>query len=121
MPVEILAGETVRETDGLAMSSRNAYLSAQERAVAGRLNVIMREAVAAIEAGGAIAPALARAEADIRTAGFTGIDYVALHDEAAFEPIGTDALTSPARLLAAVQLGATRLIDNFPVTPDARA
>jgi pantoate--beta-alanine ligase len=119
IPVEILAGETVREPDGLAMSSRNAYLSAAERAVAGRLNVILREAVAAIERGGVVATALSRAEADIRAAGFSGIDYVALHDEAAFGEITTPQLTVRARLLAAVQLGGTRLIDNYAVRAPA--
>ncbi len=117
IPVEILAGETVREPDGLAMSSRNAYLTPHEREVAGKLNLILREARAAIEGGGAIAAALAGAEADIRAAGFSGVDYVALHDETAFARIATSTLTMPARLLAAVQLGATRLIDNLPVRP----
>lgn len=115
IPVEILAGETVREADGLAMSSRNAYLSADERAIAGKLNVILREAITTIEAGGPITPALAAAEAQIRAAGFTSIDYVALHDETALVRIATPTLTVPARLLAAVQLGGTRLIDNMAV------
>jgi pantoate--beta-alanine ligase len=119
IPVEILAGETVREADGLAMSSRNAYLNARERVVAGKLNLILREAAVAIASGAPIAPALARAEGAIRDAGFTSIDYVALHDVTAFERIATDVLATPARLLAAVQLGATRLIDNLPVTPNA--
>lgn len=117
IPVEILAGETVREADGLAMSSRNAYLSIAERAVAGKLNVIARAAIAAIEAGGAVAPTLAKAEAEILAAGFSSIDYVALHDETAFARIDTPVLNVPARLLVAVQLGATRLIDNFAVRP----
>jgi len=120
IPVEIIAGETVREPDGLAMSSRNAYLTADERRAAGKLNTILREAVATIEAGGFIAPALARAEADILAAGFASIDYVALHDESTFLRVEAQRLEVPARLLAAAQLGATRLIDNFAVRTGAR-
>jgi len=117
IPVEILAGETVREADGLAMSSRNAYLSADERAAAGKLNVIARQAIAAIESGCAIAPAIAKAESDILAADFSSVDYVALRDADLLAHIDTPTLTVPARLLVAAQLGATRLIDNFAVKP----
>lgn len=115
IPVKILAAETVREADGLAMSSRNAYLSAEERKAAGQLNVIARAAVATIEGGGVIATALASAEGALREAGFSPIDYVALHDATTLAPIETPTLKQPARLLLAAHLGATRLIDNFAV------
>jgi pantoate--beta-alanine ligase len=115
IPVEILAGETVREADGLAMSSRNAYLTPEQRKVAGRLNVIARAAVATIEGGGDIASALADADAALRAAGFSPIDYVALHDAATLAPIATPTLKQAGRLLVAAHLGATRLIDNFAV------
>jgi pantoate--beta-alanine ligase len=115
IPVEILAGETVREADGLAMSSRNAYLTPEQRKVAGRLNVIARAAVAKIEGGGDIASALAEADAALRAAGFSPIDYVALHDAATLAPIATPTLKQAGRLLVAAHLGATRLIDNFAV------
>lgn len=115
IPVEILAGETVREADGLAMSSRNAYLTPEQRTVAGRLNVIARAAIARVEAGGEIAGALIEAEATLRAVGFAPIDYVALHDATTLAKIDTPSLKTPARLLVAAHLGGTRLIDNFAV------
>lgn len=115
IPVEILAGETVREPDGLAMSSRNAYLTPAQRETAGLLNVIARDAIAKIEAGGAISPALSEAKAALAAAGFSPIDYVALHDATTLAEIGTPTLQQAARLLVAAHLGGTRLIDNFAV------
>ena len=115
IPVEILAGETVREPDGLAMSSRNAYLGADQRRIAGQLNVIARAAIAKIEAGGDIAVSLLEAETALRASGFSPIDYVALHDAATLAKIETQTLKSRARLLVAAHLGGTRLIDNFAV------
>lgn len=115
IPVEILAGETMRETDGLAMSSRNAYLSAEHRKIAGQLNVIARAAIAKIETGGDIFAALSEAHAALAVAGFSPIDYVALHDAATLTRIETPTLKADARLLIAAHLGGTRLIDNFAV------
>jgi pantoate--beta-alanine ligase len=117
IPVEIVAGETVREADGLAMSSRNVYLSPAERLVAGRFNGVLRAAVSALEAGAAIAPVLARCEAELLAAGFARIDYVALRDAADLAPLPGPATDRPARLLAAVAVGSTRLLDNFAVSP----
>lgn len=111
IPVEILAGETVREADGLAMSSRNAYLTADERAIAGKLNLVMREAAAAIVAGAPAQATLAEAQTRLVQLGFSPIDYVSLCDTQNLSP----ADRAPARLLVAAWLGRTRLIDNFPV------
>lgn len=119
IPCEIVPGPIVREADGLAMSSRNAYLSAPEREVAGRFNGVLREAVRAIEAGEAVAPALARCEARLLAAGFARVEYVALRDAADLAPVSGDRLDRPARLLATVVLGKTRLLDNFAVRPAA--
>jgi pantoate--beta-alanine ligase len=113
IPVEIVGCPTVREADGLAMSSRNAYLSAPERAIAGKLNVIMREAIARLKNGAAIAQVEADASAALFAAGFTVVDYVAVRDADSLAPL--DALTNPARILAAAWLGKTRLIDNMAV------
>jgi pantoate--beta-alanine ligase len=115
MPVEILAGPTLREEDGLARSSRNAYLSPAERAIAGKLNVIMREAVAALEGGAKIFETESKAFDALLNAGFGPIDYVALRDAHDLSPLAGEKVDREARLLVAALLGKTRLIDNFAV------
>jgi pantoate--beta-alanine ligase len=114
LPLEIVDVPTVREPDGLALSSRNVYLSAEERRVAPTLNRVMREAAAAIIVGAPPAPALQRAIATLTDARFS-VEYFALRDAATLAPLA-DTPSQPARLLAAVHLGRTRLIDNIPVT-----
>jgi pantoate--beta-alanine ligase len=113
LPVEIVGVPTVREADGLALSSRNVYLSAEERRVAPNLNRAMREAAAAIARGGAPAAILARAIVALGEAGIV-VEYLELRDAANLAPL-SDTPTQPARLLAAVHLGRTRLIDNIPI------
>lgn len=115
MPVEIMGVPTTREADGLAMSSRNAYLSPEERIVASRLNVILREAVEQLESGANIMTTLVKVERQIFKAGFSEIDYVAIRGEDDFLPIASPIVRRPARLLVAVRAGETRLIDNMPV------
>ncbi|MDX2234449.1 MAG: pantoate--beta-alanine ligase [Hyphomonadaceae bacterium] len=115
IPVTILAGETVREADGTAMSSRNAYLSPEERAVAGRLNVLLFAAADALTDGAAVGATLDALRADLTRAGFDAVEYAALCDAETLSPL--DVLYAGARLLAAVRVGATRLIDNVAVTP----
>jgi len=111
MDIDIVGVPTVREADGLALSSRNAYLSPDERARASALPIALAEAKRAIEAGddGAIAAALA----SLAAAGFV-TDYVELVDAAT---LGTPERGQPRRLLAAARIGTTRLIDNLPVAP----
>jgi len=113
IPVEIVGCPTVREADGLAMSSRNAYLSADERRIAARLNAIMHDAIKAAHAGTAIGEAEAEAARHVLAAGFTSVDYVAIRDAETLAPIAD--LARPARILAAAWLGKTRLIDNMAV------
>jgi pantoate--beta-alanine ligase len=110
----IIAVPTVREADGLAMSSRNRYLSPQERAAAAELPRAMREAIAAIRAGAPAGSSLDSLEAALIEAGFGSVDYAVLADSASLEKL--DALgESPARLLVAARIGTTRLIDNMSV------
>jgi pantoate--beta-alanine ligase len=115
IPVEILAAATLREADGLAMSSRNTYLSPAERAVAGKLNVILRDAVAALESGAKIFETESKTFDALLTAGFGPIDYVALRDAHNLSALPHERVDREARLLVAAFLGKTRLIDNFAV------
>lgn len=113
MPIEIVGCATVREHDGLAMSSRNAYLTADERRVAGRLNLVLHEAIKAVRGGASVADAEAEAARHLSAAGFTSIDYVAIRNADTLERL--DVLREPARVLAAAWLSKTRLIDNMAV------
>ena len=111
--IQVLGVPTVRETDGLAMSSRNQYLSETERAIAPHLYAALQAATTRIKAGEAVAGVLNEAKTNIIAAGFRSVDYIALATEDTCEPL--TRYVSPARLLAAVHLGTTRLIDNVVV------
>jgi len=110
----ILGVPTVREADGLAMSSRNAYLSAADRQRAAALPAAMRTAIAAIRAGTPVAEACAALTAALLADGFAAIDYAEVRDADSLAPVAamTDA---PARLFVAARIGGTRLIDNMAV------
>lgn len=115
----IIGVPTVREADGLAMSSRNRYLSPYQRAAAASLPRAIKAAIARIEGGGEVTQALAGLEAEVIAAGFTSVDYAALADARSLAPL--DALTErPARILVAARIGGTRLIDNMAVGPAPR-
>lgn len=111
----IIGVPTVREADGLAMSSRNRYLSPEQRAAAAALPRAMRAAAAAITGGTGVTEALGALEAELLAAGFASIDYATLADAASLAPL--EALgPAPARLLVAARIGGTRLIDNLAVS-----
>ena len=114
LPVEILGVPTVRDSDGLALSSRNANLSADERQLAVALPTGLMNAARGIEAGEPIGPALAAAKQAFIDAGFLKIDYLALVDAETLEPLGEAA--GNMRLIAAATIGHTRLIDNVEVS-----
>jgi pantoate--beta-alanine ligase len=115
LAVEIVGVPTQRDADGLALSSRNAYLSEEERTAARALPRALGEAAQAIADGAPVAEALEKARARLEGAGFGPIDYVELRDAESLAPM--PALDRPARLLAAARMGKTRLIDNLPVEP----
>jgi pantoate--beta-alanine ligase len=110
----IIGVPTVREADGLAMSSRNRYLSAEQRAAAASLPRAMRAAIAEIESGAPVAGALAALQAQVIAAGFSSVDYAALADSTSLAPLAALG-DAPARLLVAARIGGTRLIDNMAV------
>jgi pantoate--beta-alanine ligase len=113
IPVEIVGVPTVRDPDGLALSSRNALLSPDERQRAVALPKALRAAQEAIRSGSAIAAALQKAKQALVDAGFLRIDYVALVDAVTLEPIASPQ--GEMRLIAAAVMGTTRLIDNLAV------
>jgi len=113
LPIEIIGGATMREADGLAMSSRNAYLNADERKIAGQLNVILNNLKRRLRVSEGIAGAEEFARKALLEAGFSSVDYVAIRDAETLKKI--EHLSGAARILAAAKIGNTRLIDNMPV------
>ncbi|MBC2664670.1 pantoate--beta-alanine ligase [Novosphingobium flavum] len=109
---DIIGVETVREADGLAMSSRNAYLTAEQRAAAPALPRAMRAAIAAIAAGAPVAEALVTLEQALLSGGFASVDYAMLCDADSLAPLAERGAGS-ARLLVAARIGRARLIDNM--------
>lgn len=113
LPIEIIGGETIRASDGLALSSRNGYLSTQERAEAPRLNRTITKVVEAIRAGNPDFIGLERqATAELTAAGWSP-DYVAIRKKLDLQL--PSAHESGLVVLAAARLGSTRLIDNLEV------
>lgn len=110
---EVIACPTVREDDGLAMSSRNVRLSAEERAIAPALKAEMDRAAEAIRRGAEPRVVLDSAKAQIERAGYRTVEYLELRDAETLQPVKD--LSRPTRLLAAAMLGDVRLIDNIAV------
>jgi pantoate--beta-alanine ligase len=112
LPTTILGVPTLRESDGLALSSRNTYLNADERKIAGRLNVILKTAITQARTGDLRGAEVAAVSA-LKQAGYDTVDYIVFRDAETLEAI--ENLDRPARILAAARVGRTRLIDNFAV------
>jgi len=115
IPIEIVACPTVREEDGLALSSRNARLSAEDRRIAPKLAEILLATARRLAAGAPIEGTLQEAQNAILTAGYQEVEYLELRAEEDLAPLSE--LNRPARLLVAAWLGGVRLIDNVPVAP----
>lgn len=113
LKLDIRGVPTVREADGLALSSRNAYLSADQRAQAACLPAAMRAAIGQVQGGRAMAEALADLNQTLLQGGFASIDYAEIRDADSLAKVET--LDRPARLFVAARIGKTRLIDNMPV------
>jgi pantoate--beta-alanine ligase len=113
LATEIIGAPIVREADGLAMASRNAYLKPDERRIAGQMNAVLKRVIADLRGGMPIAAAEEAGKRGLLESGFGSVDYVAARDAKTLEPI--DSLAGPARVLAAAKVGNTRLIDNMAV------
>ncbi len=118
-PIAIVAAPTLREADGLAMSSRNVYLDAAERALAPQLYAVLSEMRGDLASGRAAVDTLRLGMSRLEKSGFR-IDYLELRDSETLLPLEATVET-PARLLAAAYLGPVRLIDNVAVVPVARS
>lgn len=120
IPVEIVGGPIVREPDGLAMSSRNAYLTTEERVVAGKLNRVIAEMANALAAGAVVGKTIADGRAALENAGVDRIDYLEVRTDADLVLLtdGPAEAAGPARVFAAIIVGKTRLIDNWPIRRD---
>jgi pantoate--beta-alanine ligase len=118
IPVDILGGPTIREADGLAMSSRNVYLTPEERAAAPLLHRVMTRCAERIRAGEPASTAMAEGRAAIEAGGFA-LDYLETRDPDSLAPVADDA-SGPLRMLVAARIGRTRLIDNIAVRPVAQ-
>ncbi len=112
--IEIVGGPTKREADGLAMSSRNAYLNAEERAQAVAVSRVMFTTAAKLEGGEPIRAATDAAKAELLAAGYASADYVEARRADTLAPFGAETcpVGTSGRLLVAARLGKTRLIDN---------
>lgn len=113
IPVRIMGAPIEREADGLALSSRNRYLSPEQRQTAVALSVALRMVRDAVKSGGDPAAASAKARGDILEAGFDSVDYVEVRDPSSLELVTEPG--RPARVFGAARLGNTRLIDNWAV------
>jgi pantoate--beta-alanine ligase len=111
--IDIIGVPTVREKDGLALSSRNQYLSASERKIAPALHKILQNSAQLIASGAAISQTLKNAKQNLLDTGFDKVDYMELREEDSLLPLKRYGV--PARLLVAAHLGTTRLIDNVRV------
>ncbi|ARP67154.1 MULTISPECIES: pantoate--beta-alanine ligase [Mesorhizobium] len=115
IPITILACPTIREADGLALSSRNLRLSPAQRAIAPKLAAVLLGVADRLARGAPVLPTLAEARAAILAAGYREVEYLELRREADLQPL--TSLDQPARLLVAAWLGDIRLIDNIGMSP----
>ena len=116
IPTEILAGPTIRDENGLALSSRNQYLDAEQYQIAIQLNKILRALAERLQTGVPVDAALAEAERALLAAGFETVDYLSLCDAETLQLM--NLLDRPARLLVTARLNGVRLLDNLAVFPN---
>jgi len=115
IPVDIMGGALIREDDGLAASSRNAYLTASGRQIASKLYKTLQAVRDDIKDGKPVRQAEAKGRTALISEGFTDVDYITLRDAATLKEVDDPAGTSPMRLLAVARIKDVRLLDNIPV------
>lgn len=115
IPTEILGAPTLREADGLAMSSRNRYLDPAQRLIAPRLSKVLFSAADRIAKGAPVAEECAASAQTLLAAGFDRVDYVEARDAETLAPVTATPKSRPARIFAAAHLGRARLIDNVNI------
>ncbi|MBU2136933.1 MAG: pantoate--beta-alanine ligase [Alphaproteobacteria bacterium] len=115
IPVEIVGAPIARDADGLALSSRNAYLSAAERPIAGMMNRVLADAAARLVAGDSVEKVEATGRAALERHGFQRVDYFEVRQVEDLSPAGPTPYQGRVRIFAAAHLGKTRLIDNMAV------
>jgi pantoate--beta-alanine ligase len=113
LPVEIVGAPIVRDADGLALSSRNAYLSPAQRAIAPALSGALAEAAGAVAKGQPVSAIEAAGAARVEAAGFDRVDYFEVRSPGDLERVDRGPADGPVRILAAARLGKTRLLDNI--------
>lgn len=113
IPTTVIGGPIIREDDGLAASSRNVYLNEEQRKIAGKLNIRLKELVSALKMGTSIKDAQNSAIQNLLTDGFSSVDYVSVVNAETLEKI--DSVQEHARVLAVARIGKVRLLDNMPV------
>lgn len=119
IPTQVIGGATLREKDGMAMSSRNAYLSDNERGIASSLNETLAQACRDLTAGKLPADVLRSGRGALEQSGFDQIEYLEIRKAANLAPLADEALpiSDSVRVLVAVRIGGTRLIDNMGAEP----
>lgn len=115
IPTTVVGGPIVRDADGLALSSRNAYLTKAERSAAPALYRTLRSAAEALGQGETVSAVESRSIHELRAAGFDVVDYFDVRNPEDLRPHGPGRITGPARIIAAAQIGRTRLLDNVAV------
>jgi pantoate--beta-alanine ligase len=115
LPVEIVGAPIVRDADGLALSSRNAYLRPEQRQIAPALNRALNTAAATLRAGGAVGEVEAEGAKAVLAGGFDSVDYFEVRGADDLRKLGPGPLKTAARVLATARLGLTRLLDNVAV------
>jgi pantoate--beta-alanine ligase len=113
MPIEIMGAPLLRESDGLALSSRNMYLTAEQRQIASKLNQVLKNVIVRVKDGEDIESSCQWGEGRIRELGFDSVDYLEIRDEETLSL--TKDIAKSCRIFAAAKIGETRLIDNMAI------